>query len=283
MISYNKMKNRIMQEIDRIVRDHDGNVLCDTGDPLYDAPLVGFSSISDPMFEDLKSIIGPEHFTPSEIYKIRFNEEIRNGTVISIVLPLGSRVRESNRSNKIPSKEWAISRTFSETFLKDISSETESFITKLGYHAVTPMFSSAYRKYNTPKGPSSVWSERHIAYIAGLGTFSLNDGFITERGIAIRLISLVTDIVMSPDIRKAETYYENCLYCNKGSCGACIKRCPVGAISEKGHDKIKCMEFVYSDRSDLLLKYGLKENSVPGCGLCQTGVPCEFKNPSKDH
>ena len=283
MIPSREMKDSIIREIERIVKDHKGNVLEGTDDPFYDIPTVGFSSVSDPLFEDLKKIIGPEHLTPSEIYRSRFEEELRDGTVISVVLPLGKKVRESNRSNKVPSKEWMMSRTFSDTFLKDISSEIESYIGEFGYRAMTPMMSPGYKKFDLQTDPHSSWSERHIAYVAGLGTFSLNDGFITERGIAVRLISIITDLVLSPDIRRAQRYNENCLYCNNGSCGACIRRCPVGAISEKGHDKIKCMGFVYSDRSELLQKYGLKENSIPGCGLCQTGVPCEFKNPSKEH
>jgi len=36
-------------------------------------------------------------------------------------------------------------------------------------------------------GPASSWSERHAAYAAGLGTFSLNDALITPKGIAHRL------------------------------------------------------------------------------------------------
>jgi Uncharacterized Fe-S protein len=283
MISSNEMKDSIIREIERIVKDHKGNVLEGTGDPIYDIPVVGFSSVSDPLFEDLKKIIGPEHLTPSEIYGSRFEEGLRDGTVISIVLPLGKKVRESNRSNKVPSKEWTISRTFSDTFLKDISSEIESYIGGMGYRAMTPMMSPGYRKFDMGTGPHSSWSERHVAFVAGLGTFSLNDGFITEKGIAIRLISIITDLILSPDIRRAQSYNENCLYCNNGSCGACIGRCPVGAISKKGHDKIKCMGFVYSDRTELLHEYGLEKNSVPGCGLCQTGVPCEFKNPSKEY
>lgn len=35
-------------------------------------------------------------------------------------------------------------------------------------------------------GIASRWSERHAAYAAGLGTFSLSDGFISSRGIAHR-------------------------------------------------------------------------------------------------
>ena len=53
---------------------------------------------------------------------------------------------------------------------------------------------------------------------------------------------------------------------------------PAGAISEAGHDKVKCKEYirkvtaVHVEREQL----GFRVNS---CGLCQTKVPCEARNP----
>lgn len=55
------------------------------------------------------------------------------------------------------------------------------------------------------------------------------------------------------------------------SCGACIKRCPVNAISENGHDKVKCYKRAYVDAPN--------EFGVSQCSLCQTKLTCEFKNP----
>jgi len=55
-------------------------------------------------------------------------------------------------------------------------------------------------------------------------------------------------------------------------CGICIERCPVGAITENGHDKNACREFVYSQVDYILETYGI---DIYACGLCQTGVPCE--------
>ena len=130
-------------------------------------------------------------------------------------------------------------------------------------------------------GPFSNWSERHIAYAAGQGTFSLSDGFITERGIAHRCGSVVTTAELPPDARTATGPFANCLYYADGSCGNCIERCPAGAISEKGHDKIKCGAYLHDigyDPQQFANGYDL-ERSVAGCGLCQTKVPCEGRNP----
>jgi len=127
------------------------------------------------------------------------------------------------------------------------------------------------------RGKLSNWSERHIAYAAGLGTFSLSDGFITPRGIAHRCGSVVTDLVLPPSSRTAANFQANCLYYADGSCQECVKRCPAAAITpQDGHDKIKCSQYLYGDLEPLIREYQVE---VVGCGLCQTKVPCEATNP----
>jgi len=54
---------------------------------------------------------------------------------------------------------------------------------------------------NLSDGLASNWSQRHIAYAAGLGTFSLSDGFITPKGIAMRCGSVVCDAALSPTLQ----------------------------------------------------------------------------------
>ncbi|MDP2936420.1 MAG: epoxyqueuosine reductase, partial [Dehalococcoidia bacterium] len=70
----------------------------------------------------------------------------------------------------------------------------------------------------------------------------------------------------------------NCPFFTDGSCGACIQRCPAGAISAQGHDKIKCREEMYGVQKAWLEKPGYIGNYA-GCGLCQTKVPCESRIP----
>jgi epoxyqueuosine reductase QueG len=57
-----------------------------------------------------------------------------------------------------------------------------------------------------------------------------------------------------------------------------MRRCPAGAISKSGHDKVKCKEYIRSVTSVHVEKkqLGIRVNS---CGLCQTKVPCENSNP----
>jgi epoxyqueuosine reductase QueG len=56
-----------------------------------------------------------------------------------------------------------------------------------------------------------------------------------------------------------------------------MSRCPVGAITEKGHDKEKCKAHVDVACTEYAKKHFNIEINV--CGLCQTKVPCESKIP----
>ena len=74
--------------------------------------------------------------------------------------------------------------------------------------------------------------------------------------------------------------YANCLYYVNEKCRVCIQRCPAGAITEAGHDKVKCGQYLRDiGYRDVKEGYDL-EKDVFGCGLCQTKVPCEAVNPT---
>lgn len=157
-------------------------------------------------------------------------------------------------------------------------------LTSTGYLATAPYWQPYFKTFANEKGPYSNWSERHVAFAAGQGTFSLSDGFITERGIAHRCGSVVTSLLLAPSSRTASGPYSNCLAYAGLKCNACIKRCPAGAISEQGHNKPKCQQYMRSIgyNETAFREHGYDNNtSVAGCGLCQTKVPCEFENPIK--
>jgi epoxyqueuosine reductase QueG len=190
---------------------------------------------------------------------------------------------KSNRGQKEwPSKEWTLLRTFGdEVFIPKVAEYLISQLGELGYNAVAPRYCDWFKVYPAEGRFISSWSERHIAFAAGLGTFSLNDAMITEKGVSVKLLSVVADIKLQPDARTAKSHTENCLYLSKGICGACIKRCPVGAISKDGHDKMKCYAYVYGEASkQRAVSTGASEKAGSGCGLCQSGVPCEYKKPA---
>ncbi len=271
----------IEEEIREFARTSPANRMPLTRDHvIFDEPLVKFADGDDPIFTEYKTIIDPTHLTPREALAKTFNrspEDIPSYlSAISWVLPFTGRIRESNRRHKLtPSRLWLDVYLHGEKFNDALREHVVELLTKMGYLAVAPVTQPYFKKVYAPaneKGPYSNWSERHIAYAAGLGTFSLSDGFITERGIAHRCGSVVTDLRLSVSPRTAENPYSNCLFYISG-CKACIARCPVGAISENGHDKIKCL-----DKLRLSEKYKV---GASACGLCQTKVPCEFLNPTR--
>jgi len=266
------MRERLNNEIRRYVREEPGNRFPGSDQPYFDDPLIGVVAADDPLFQQYKQIIGPFHCTPHEF--------LPNGTsVISWVLPITRPTRESNRKQITkPSLEWAQTRSFGDDFIMELRRHLVSWLQQQGHQAVAPLLAPEYQRFvDTPVGLASSWSERHVAYAAGLGTFSLNDGLITPRGIAHRLGSVVTDLALEPTVAERPHYQHNCLHYRNNSCRACITRCPADAISSSGHDKKRCDAYLYTTLTlELAGPYG---TPIPGCGLCQTKVPCEQQIP----
>jgi epoxyqueuosine reductase QueG len=97
----------------------------------------------------------------------------------------------------------------------------------------------------------------------------------------MRCGSVAASIKLKPSVKPYEHHLANCLFYAAGKCGKCIHRCPGGAISEKGHDKLKCFEVLFVKQKPWAEgAYGSGYiGSYAGCGLCQTGVPCESRIP----
>lgn len=274
-----QMRQAVGEMITRFVRDSPGNRF-PGGDACYfDEPLLAFADAADPIFTQYKEVVGPCHLTPAELTQLE-TPPWQPATVISWVLPITDGTRRSNRAESTyPSRAWAQTREHGEALNAALRREVVRFLVEAGYRALAPQLHPAWREYReTPVGIASSWSERHAAYAAGLGTFSLNDALITPRGIAHRLGSVITDLKLEPTPRLASDHRDNCLWYREGSCGACIGRCPVRAISKDGHDKGICREYVYGSVPRAVGElYGVTST---GCGLCQTKVPCEGRIPA---
>lgn len=241
-----------------------------TGLQIMDEPLLGFSSADDPLFQQFKSesIIGPDVMMP---------EEWLPGaqTVISWFFPFTQRVKESNIGNSEPSSEWLHARIEGHAFLIRYGQELCKILEAAGYQALIPTRDERFRMTEEFK---SVWSERHVAYACGLGTFGLSKGLITSRGVAGRFGSLVTTAKFEPDERPYQDPFEYCTMC-----GACADACPINAIDPdkgvalgKSHEICKPFTFVWRVSE-------WSEDKTPryGCGKCQVGVPCADGIPGK--
>ncbi|MFH1647729.1 MAG: epoxyqueuosine reductase, partial [Chloroflexota bacterium] len=219
-------------------------------DIIFDEPLVQFADGDDPLFTEYKAIIATTHLTPREALARagdkKPDELPRRISVISWILPITLNTRKSNRTQtRHPSRLWSHTRWFGEKLNEALRAHVMALLTARGYLAAAPGLPPLLKIERNEKGMYSNWSERHIAYAAGLGTFSLSDGFITERGIAHRTGSVVTSLELPASPRTAAGTYANCLFYAGEKCVACIKRCPAGAITEAGHDKNKCQQYMH--------------------------------------
>lgn len=250
----------------------------------FSMPLVGFALGEDALFEFIKADIGSDfYWTPEEAFSRAFPDESVQADELSIiawVLPQTKHTRLAHRKAKeMPSIEWSKARHFGEKVNENLRLYVVDLFKTAGYQACAPVLLSQWSRAQSVKyGFASSWSERHAAHVCGLGTFGLSDGLITPVGKAVRVGSVIVRKRYSPTLRIYKKYNEWCLFQATGKCLACMQRCPAGAISEAGHDKVKCKAYirnvtaVHVEREQL----GFMVNS---CGLCQTKVPCEARNP----
>lgn len=243
--------------------------------PIFEEPLVGVASGRDPLFAEYKKLIGEHHLTPQEVME-KAGKPVRDSlNVVCWALPIAVETKRSNRSEKTyPTRRWGHTRFYGEKFNDALRNAVAETLEGMGYPSAAPVTSPFYWM-SVSKGGSN-WSERHALYAAGLGTFSLNEGFITPKGIAMRCGSVVTTLELPATPRPYKNHMYNCPYMVDGSCGKCIDRCPSGAITIQGHDKTKCFNHMKGVYDKYHTEYGVE---IIGCGLCQTRVPCEMAIP----
>jgi hypothetical protein len=244
-------------------------------------PLIGFAAGDDPLFDAYKEHVGPFHWTPSQALALAYPDlDVAAGevTVISWVLPQTTATKlDSRRETYFPPERWARSRIYGEEFNDHLRRQVVAALKAAGHPAVAPMIASQFKTHASERFTwASTWSERHVAHAAGLGTFGLCDGLITPVGKAMRVGSVVAQLQIEPTPRPYADHHAYCLFYANGTCGECITRCPVGALSEAGHDKVKCSAHLGVTRAFVKDSFGF---AGYGCGLCQTGVPCESGIP----
>lgn len=259
------------------------NMQNDAADSAWDSVLVGFAAGADQIWQQYKEYIGAFHWTPWEVFNQHRPEENVSAeqlTVISWILPQRQMVRKTNRrAKKYPSEEWARIRVYGEAFNVELRHHVVENLEKTGHAAIAPMLVPNWTIVKSKRySYASSWSERHAAHAAGLGTFGLCDGLITAKGKAMRAGSVVAKASLKPTPRPYADHQAYCLFFADATCGKCIDRCPVRAITEAGHDKEKCRQHLVRSREYVKKTYQFEGY---GCGLCQVGIPCEAGIPVK--
>jgi epoxyqueuosine reductase QueG len=263
--------------------------------PIFDEPIVAFASGDDPIFQDFRRVIGVQHLTPREalekhIQTKQWNYGVKSHmehvSVISYAMPETYETRLTTRHSPYGgSLRHNHTRWRGEVFQKSIQHYLVSLLEIMGYDAVAPRRAPFFEWANTPDGVMVNWSERHVAYASGLGTFGLNGLLITSKGCAHYLGSVVCDVVLTPTSRPYDHHMAYCLSHRYGKCRKCMERCVGGAINEQGRSIEKCRHYMRYVQPEKLKEMGAMEGLIGmaiTCGLCWTGVPCEDRIPGPE-
>lgn len=233
---------------------------------MFDEPLFAYGNAQDTRFAELRDnpeaqmpLMLPPEWLPSA------------KSVVCCFLPVSQEVRTGNRRGTSPSWGWLHARIEGHAALCSMARGMCDLLQQEGYEALCPTLDERFspRKAATAGEPFTTtnWSERHVGHLCGLGTFSLSKGLITEKGVAGRIISVVTSLELEPTVPRYSGLLDYC-----SACGRCAKNCPVGALHE------------FHQKDDRLCSGFLDEvfdsnHPYYGCGKCQVAVPCESQIP----
>jgi epoxyqueuosine reductase QueG len=229
----------------------------------WEEPLIAFADANDPLFKKLKEVVDANHALPSDLLS-------NAKTVISYFIPFKKEITLSNAKGTGASKKWAISYIETNQLIADVNKTLSEMLKKHGFKvAATPPTHNFDEKKLI-----SLWSHKHIAFIAGLGKFGIHHMIITEKGCCGRLGSVVTDAKFAPTKRSSK---ESCLHKTYGTCGLCAKKCVSEALKIEDLDKHRCYAQCLKN-AKTYSELGLADV----CGKCVANVPCSFVNPSKN-
>ena len=250
----------------------------DTGGLIPDIwrePLVAFGDAAHPGIAALKDIVHPDHDLPRAVLP-------GAKTIIAYFLPFTKEIGDGNKRGRLSSRRWALAYEKTNAFIVTLNGALITFLAEKGYAAAVSKEAGSY----DPNILKSKWSQRHLAYYCGLGTFGKNNMLITAAGCCGRIGTVVTDLAVPFDDVIDGEY---CLYKRDGSCGVCIKRCPSGALTAAGYDRVKCNALCDENAA---VHVGLCETSsyildnassqltgTNTCGKCLVGVPCTYRAP----
>jgi epoxyqueuosine reductase len=208
-----------------------------------DIPLIGFASVEswdDPPFEPWV----PEEFRPRAIYP-------EAKTVIVIGLPVFLPVLETAPSI------WYHELYKTVNTLLDMNAYRIAAVLNANEIPSIPVPRDGYGTVSILKErPIAFFSHRHAAYLAGLGTFGVNNMLLTEEyGPRVRFTSVFTAAGIPPDRIRAESL---CIRCMR-----CVNSCPVHALESSDYpdgltDKVTC-----ATRSA-----ALSRRYISPCGFC---------------
>ncbi len=250
------MKRYIQDKIENFIRNYEKDTVTKWG-----SPIVGFAD-AKAISDDISELI-PGHGMP---------DEVLDGAkiVITYFVPFLENMANTNKADGLASEEWAVAYEETNEMLGKINEYLIAVLKEKGYKATVHPEAMKFDKERL----ISYWSQRHIAYMAGLGTFGMNNMLITEKGCCGRYSSVITDLDIKADQPRND---ELCVFKASGKCGACMKRCPAGALAPEGFDRNKCYEICLENAAVYTgLGHSYDEEGSEICGKCIAGMPCAF-------
>lgn len=224
--------------------------------PLWRSPVVRYGDARHPAFAIFRDIVSADHHFPEDFLA-------EPTIVVSYFLPFLDSVAASNVQGEPTSREWAEAYLITNAMAVEINNRLAGAVQSLGHRAAVP-FNAGF----DPGTLTSRWSQRHVAWVCGHGTFGLNNMLIGEKGCCGRYFSIVTNLPINPDRIVTD---ELCLHKRTGTCKVCVRRCPGGALTETAFDRQRCYGVCRKNEEQY--------HGAEVCGKCVVGLPCSFRRP----
>ena len=253
--------NDLRNRIETFVADYPG----ETGERSWWRKPLLVTAEADERFDALPRIAAADHALPRDLVPSA-------RSVVVFFIPFVKELAVENHKGALPCRNWGLAYEATNRLINRACEELKRFLEDNGCQAAS---TPATHNFD-PVKLAARWSHKHLGYLAGLGRFGVNAQLITPAGCAGRLGSLVTDADLGDSpLTDAK---ELCLQKNGRTCVACVKRCPVQAVSESGIDRQLCWERLQANIANAEQLAGL-EPSTHVCGKCQVLVPCSLKAP----
>lgn len=230
---------------------------------IWKVPIVGTAAADRKEFADLRRIVSPTHLVPGDVIP-------GAKSVIVFFIPFDDAIAKENAGGEFSSAGWAGAYVATNELIAAMGDAASAVLSRRGFRVGKIPATHNFDETTL----LSDWSHRHVAWIAGLGSFGLNNMLITDRGTCGRLGSLVTDYPFGDSA--ARPVAERCLYKIDGSCGLCRARCPAGAYADDSFDRRACYRVCLGNARH---HRGIGYADV--CGKCLVALPCSLRDPSR--
>jgi len=249
------------------------------GDIIYRGVLGCAQRADHPAFTRVATHI-PGHWLPAAAFADGADGATPSAlSVVSMAFLMNLRsIAENAAQGDYPALSWYETRQQWDAFHVETAKRYLAWLAARGVRAVCPPFAPGYwASLGIDRPHGSAWSERHVGWACGLGTFGLQGAFITDEGVCLRLMSFVVAAPFTAYGEPDPNPFGGCLQAQGAACGICADRCPSGGVTRQGRNIAACRATVGA-RNGAHAKTALHIDAY-ACGLCMTATPCALRRP----